>query len=167
MFLHGHEAAVWREENEGDLITLAQVKDDQDPFSRWFSTIFVGRFHRLLGHRMKVASKMEQQPKQKCRCLTAKAEIDRRRCRKRPDGLRRCWPLHNYWLLERSDRRVAANGIDPGPILCHQASVPIVHRRRLFSNIFCKSCNILKSSEDRDLRGNGSVSPCPAISCSC
>ena len=55
---HAHDRVDIDQERASDLITLGQEAVESDFFSRWLKDEFLTKFHRLIGHRVKVRSEV-------------------------------------------------------------------------------------------------------------
>ena len=51
-FLRGQEVNTWEQENEADLISLADDACQQDPFTQWVANYPLNLFHRHIGERI-------------------------------------------------------------------------------------------------------------------
>jgi hypothetical protein len=51
--LRGPDRNAWSENYESDLVAIRR-RETGDPFSKWFINTIVPKFHRVVGHRIKV-----------------------------------------------------------------------------------------------------------------
>jgi hypothetical protein len=51
--LRGPDRNAWSDNYESDLVAIRR-RETGDPFSKWFINTIIPKFHRLIGHRIKV-----------------------------------------------------------------------------------------------------------------